>query len=129
MIVVDSSAVIAIFEKEQDAALYEAAIRQAERLFISAVNVHETGIVLRARHAAMALDRMWRFLQSENDFEIIAFDEAQAREAIAGFEHYSKKMTPKARLNLAGRAAYALSVAASGVGTVRVGADGRCSFR
>ena len=109
MIVVDSSALIAIFEKEPDAAVYAAAIQQADRLLISAVNVHETGIVMRARHGIMALGRMWRFLQSENDFEIIPFDEAQAREAIAGFERYGKKMNPKARLNLADCAAYALA--------------------
>ena len=109
MIVVDSSALVAIFEKEPDAAVYAAAIQQADRLLISAVNAHETGIVMRARHGIMALGRMWRFLQSDNDFEIIPFDEAQAREAIAGFERYGKKMNPKARLNLADCAAYALA--------------------
>lgn len=50
------------------------------------MNVQETGIVMRARHGVMALDRMWRFLQSDNDFEIIPFDEAQARAAIVAFE-------------------------------------------
>ena len=95
MIVVDSSALVAIFEKEPEAAVYAAAIQQADRLLISAVNAHETGIVMRARHGIMALGRMWRFLQSDNDFEIIPFDEAQAREAIAGFERYGKKMNPK----------------------------------
>jgi ribonuclease VapC len=49
MIVVDSSALIAILEKEPDAAVYAAAIRRAERVLISAVNVHESGMVLRAR--------------------------------------------------------------------------------
>ena len=50
MIVVDSSVLVAIFEQEADAGLWASAIRQAERLFISAVNVHETEIVMRARH-------------------------------------------------------------------------------
>ena len=109
MIIVDSSALIAIFEKEPDASVYAAAIQQANRLLVSAVNVHETGIVLRARHGALALDRMWRFLQSDNDFEIVPFDETQAREAIAAFERYGKKMDPKAKLNLADCAAYALA--------------------
>jgi ribonuclease VapC len=95
MIIVDSSALIAIFEKEPDAAVYAAAMQRADRLLISAVNVHETGIVLRARHGVMALGCMWRFLQSENDFEIVPFDEAQAREAIAAFERYGKKMNPR----------------------------------
>ena len=39
MIVVDTSALIAIFEAEPDAAIYAAAIQQAGQLLISAVNV------------------------------------------------------------------------------------------
>src|ERR1700691_887322 len=109
MIVGDSSALIAILEHESDAALFAAAIQKADRLLVSAVNVHETGIVLRARHGVAAANRMWRFLQVENDFEIIPFDETQAREALAAFDRYGKGIDPKARLNLAGCAAYALA--------------------
>ena len=54
MIVVDSSALIAILEHESDAATYAAVIQRAERLLVSAVNVHETGMVLRFRHGASA---------------------------------------------------------------------------
>jgi ribonuclease VapC len=109
MIVVDSSALIAIFESESDAAIYAAVIRQAERLFISAVNVHETGIVMRARHGEAAVDRMWRFLRDENDFEIVPFDEAQGREAVSAVGRFGKGIDPKARLNLADCVAYALA--------------------
>ena len=65
MIVVDSSALIAILEKEDDAARYAAAIEQAERLLISAMNAHETGMVLRVRRGSAAVTRMWRFLQQD----------------------------------------------------------------
>jgi ribonuclease VapC len=109
MIVVDSSALIAILEKEPDAAIYAAAIRQADRLLISAVNVHESGIVLRARHGMAAAERMWRFLKDENDFEIVPFDESQARAALATFDRYGKRINPKARLNLSDCVAYALA--------------------
>ncbi len=109
MIVVDSSALIAIFELEADAAKYAAAIKDADRLLISAVNVHETGIVMRARHGVAAAERVWRFLQIDNDFEIIAFDEAQARIALSAHDRYGKGIDPKARLNLADCAAYALA--------------------
>lgn len=109
MIVVDSSALIAIFEHEDDAAVYAAVIRQAERLFVSAVNVHETGIVMRARHGEAAVGRMWRFLRDENDFEIVPFDEVQAREAVSAFGRYGKGVDSKAKLNLADCAAYALA--------------------
>ena len=109
MIVVDSSALIAILEEESDAATYAAAIQQAHRLLISAVNVHETGIVIRVRHGIAAANRMWRFLQVENDFEIIPFDETQAREALSAFDRYGKGIHSTARLNLADCAAYALA--------------------
>jgi ribonuclease VapC len=110
MIVVDSSALIAILEHEPDAATYATAIREAERLFVSAVNVHETGMVLRIRRGPAAVDRMWRFLQAENDFEIVPFDEAQVREALSAFGRYGKGIRSKARLNLADCAAYALAM-------------------
>jgi ribonuclease VapC len=108
MIVVDSSALIAILEYESDAATYATIIHQADRLLISAVNVLETGMVLRARHGEAAVDRMWRFLRSENDFEIVPFDEAQLRAATAAFDRYGG-IHSKARLNLADCAAYALA--------------------
>ncbi|MDB5483994.1 MAG: PilT protein domain protein [Caulobacteraceae bacterium] len=109
MIVVDSSALVAIFEREADAAIYAQAVLEADRLLISAVNVHETGMVLRARRGEAAEDRMWRFLREENDFEIVPFDEAQALEALAAFGRYGKGIHAKARLNLADCAAYALA--------------------
>ena len=105
MIVVDSSALVAIFEHESDAATFATAIRQAARLLISAVNAHETGMVMRARRVA----RMWRFLREENDFEIVPFDEAQAREALSAFGRYGKRVDPRAQLNLADCVAYALA--------------------
>jgi ribonuclease VapC len=77
MIVVDSSALVAILEHEPDAAIYAAALQRADRILISAVNVHETGMVMRARRGEAALDAMWRFLSVENDFEIVPFDESQ----------------------------------------------------
>lgn len=109
MTVVDSSALIAVLEKEADAALYAAALAQADRLFVSALNVHETGMVLRIRRGSAAVLRMWRFLQYDNDFEIVAFDETQARAALHAFDRFGKGLHAKARLNLADCAAYALA--------------------
>ena len=109
MIVVDSSALVAVLEREPDAALFANAIYLADRLLISAVNVHETGMVLRARRGLAATDRLWQLLQEENDFEIVPFDEGQAREALSAFNRFGKGIHPKARLNLADCAAYALA--------------------
>jgi ribonuclease VapC len=113
MIVVDSSAVVAILENEPDAAIFAAAIYRADRILISAVNVHETGVVLRIRHGAAATARMWRFLEEENDFEIVPFDGVQAREALSAFDQYGKGIHSRARLNLADCAAYALAKTAN----------------
>jgi len=113
MIVVDSSALIALLEKESDAIVYAEAIQQADRLLISAVNVHETATVLRIRRGPAAVVRLWRFLQEDNDFEIVSFDEIQAREAIAAFDRYGKGIHSNARLNLADCAAYALAATRS----------------
>lgn len=49
MIVVDSSAVIAILENEDDAIVFARAIQQADNLTMSAVNAHECAVVLRGR--------------------------------------------------------------------------------
>jgi ribonuclease VapC len=109
MIVVDSSALVAILEHEVDAVVYARAIELADRLLVSAVNVHETGVVLRIRRGSAALDRLWRFLVIDNDFEIAAFDEIQARLALSAFNRYGKGVHSRARLNLADCAAYALA--------------------
>ena len=76
---------------------------------LSAVNAHETGMVMRARHGEAAVARMGRFLREENDFEIVPFDEAQVTEALSAFGRYGKGIDPRARLNLADCAAYALA--------------------
>ena len=112
MIVVDSSALVAILEHEIDAVVYAKAIELAERLLISAVNVHETGVVLRIRRGLSSLARLWLFL-AENEFEIAAFDERQARLALSAFGRYGKGIHPRARLNLADCAAYALASSVS----------------
>ena len=109
MIVVDSSALVAILEREADAADYAARIAGTDQLIVSAVNVHETGMVLRARHGEAAERRLWAFLAA-NEFEIAPFDEAQARAALTAFARYGKGIHPRARLNLAGCAAYALAI-------------------
>jgi ribonuclease VapC len=109
MMVVDSSALVAIFQRELDAALYATAIQRADRLIISAVNVHETGMVMRARRGIDAERLVWQFLREDNDFEIAPFDTEQAHAALVAFGRYGKGIGSKARLNLADCAAYALA--------------------
>jgi ribonuclease VapC len=46
---------------------------------------------------------------AECEIEIVPFDEAQLRAAVAAFDRYGKGIHPRARLNLADCAAYALA--------------------
>jgi ribonuclease VapC len=108
MIVVDSSAIIAILEKESDAAFYADAVRQAESLVISAGNAHECAIILRIRRGPEGEATFWSFLAG-NGMRIAAFDEDQARAAALAFGRFGKGIHAKARLNLADCAAYALA--------------------
>jgi ribonuclease VapC len=110
MIVVDSSALIAILFKEPEHQAFEDIITGGERCVMSAVNVHETATVLRLRHGAAAVERFWQFL-ADVEIEIVPFDEAQVRAAAVAFDLYGKGIHSKARLNLSDCAAYALAKA------------------
>jgi ribonuclease VapC len=59
MIVVDTSALIAILFDEPEKDACETIIASDERWVISAVNAHETATVLRIRHGAAAAERFW----------------------------------------------------------------------
>jgi ribonuclease VapC len=63
---------------------------------------------LRGRHGAAAVARCWQWL-IDNEIEIVAFDEVQVRAAALAFDRYGKGIDPKAGLNLADCAAYALA--------------------
>ena len=108
MIVVDSSALVAILLGEPDCDLFLDAIADADRCLMSAVNAHETATVLRLRHGPLAVERFWDFL-AECEIEIVAFDETQVRIAARGFDQYGKGLNPETRLNLADCTAYALA--------------------
>ena len=108
MIVVDSSAVLAILLGEADRQSFAEIIAGGERCLMSAVNVHETATVLRLRHGAAAVVAFWLFL-TDAEIETIPFDEAQVRAAAVAFDRYGKGINSRARLNLADCAAYALA--------------------
>ena len=108
MIVVDSSALLAVLFKEPEKQAFQNIIAAADRCVISAVNAHETATVLRIRHGRPAVERLWQLL-ADNEIEIFPFDEAQVRMAAEAFDRYGKGIDPKARLNLSDCAAYALA--------------------
>src|SRR5215468_7094923 len=108
MIVVDSSALLAVLLAEPERQVFQDIIDGDERCVLSAVNAHETACVLRGRLGVAAVTRFWQWL-IDNEVAIIAFDEVQVREAAVAFDRYGKCVDPKAQLNLADCAAYALA--------------------
>jgi ribonuclease VapC len=108
MIVVDSSALLAVLFEEPEQRVFQDIIDGDERCVLSAVNAHETACVLRGRLGVAAVTRFWQWL-IDNEVEIVAFDEVQVREAAVAFDRYGKGVDPKAQLNLADCAAYALA--------------------
>ena len=110
MIVIDSSALIAILFDEPERQAFENLIAGEEHCRLSAMNGHETACVLRARHGPAGVLRLWQLLE-ENQIEIVAFDDAQMRAAAAAFDRFGKGIHSKAKLNLADCAAYALAKA------------------
>ncbi len=108
MIVVDSSALLAILFHEPEKQAFENIVAGDERCVLSAVNAHETATVLRVRHGLQAVARLWQLL-TDSEIEIVPFDEVQVHAAAVAFDRYGKGIDP-ARLNLADCAAYALAV-------------------
>jgi ribonuclease VapC len=108
MIVVDSSALIAVLFEEPEKQAFQNIIDGDERCVLSAVNAHETACVLRGRHGLVAVARFWQWL-IDNEIEIVPFDEVQVRAAAIAFDRYGKGIDPRAQLNLADCAAYALA--------------------
>jgi ribonuclease VapC len=108
MIVLDSSALLAVIFREPERELFEEIIASADRCLISAVNAHETATVLRVRYGREAVNQFWSRL-AETDIEIYPFDEEQARAAVAAFDLYGKGINSTTRLNLSDCAAYALA--------------------
>lgn len=108
MIVVDSSALLAVLFNEPEQNTFQHVIDSDDRCIISAVNVHETACVLRGKRGPAAVTQFWQWLE-DIQIEILAFDEQQARVAASAFDRYGKGIDPKARLNLADCAAYALA--------------------
>jgi ribonuclease VapC len=108
MIVVDSSALIAVLFDEPEKQNFQGIIDGEEHCVLSAVNAHETACVLRRRNGIAAVTRFWQWL-IDNEIEVVPFDEVQVRAAAVAFDRYGTGIDPKAQLNLSDCAAYALT--------------------
>ncbi|HTE39129.1 MAG TPA: type II toxin-antitoxin system VapC family toxin [Reyranella sp.] len=106
MIVVDTSAIIALLLGEAEAAQYANLLADAPDVRMSAVTDYEARVVLRPRGPAMIF--RYDALLAEIGVSIVPFDQEQARLAFEGYRHWGKGVHPAA-LNLGDCAAYALA--------------------
>lgn len=101
--IVDSSAIVAILRKEQEADEFKELIGHAEPK-LSAVTLLESSIVVGPlRHAA--LDE----LVADAEMRVVPFDAEQATLARTAYARFGKGSSSRARLNFGDCAAYALS--------------------
>jgi len=71
VIVVDSSALVAILEEEPEHRAFKAIIEAAPRRVVSSISVYETGITLLRRRGPEGLDDVAALIEAF-DFEIVA---------------------------------------------------------
>lgn len=108
MIVVDTSAVVALLRREVDADRIVVAIGNASELLISAVSAFEARMVMGGRYGDSGTREFDLFLH-EALVRIEAFDADQAFLAYTAFRRYGKGMGHPAQLNMGDCAAYALA--------------------
>ena len=112
MIVIDTSALIAILSEEPERDGFYKAIAAADRRLVSSVIYQEAGQVLLSRKGVNGLYDLQDFLALIGA-EIVPHDKALAEAAVLAFQRFGKGIDPRARLNFCDCAAYAL---AKGVG-------------
>jgi ribonuclease VapC len=105
--VIDSSALVAIFLREPEREFYLRQIVHATARHISAVTYVETGIVLEGRRGIAAEHEFERFLK-QAAIEVVAVDAEQSAAALAAWRKFGKGRHP-AGLNLGDCFSYALS--------------------
>ena len=105
--VIDSSALVAIFLAEPERREYLGLIRQADARTISAVNVFETAMLLESRRGE-AIGRELDLFLVDMELEVVAFDKRQIIIARSAFRRFGKGRHPAA-LNFGDCFAYALA--------------------
>ena len=105
--VVDTSALIAIFLNEPDAEIISATLASSYPRIISAVSVLEASIVMESKKGQAGVALLDELLDSAQ-FEVIPFDDGQQRIAREAYRNYGKGRHP-AGLNFGDCCSYALA--------------------
>jgi ribonuclease VapC len=107
VIVIDTSAIVALLSNEADAELYEAAIAAADESCISAASVLECTLVLESRYGAVGSQKLEQLLL-EQSIGVVPFDEEQLVLARAASRRFGRGRHP-ARLNFGDCFSYGLA--------------------
>jgi len=108
LIVLDSSAVIAILQREQEQERFMRMIEAADRCVISAATVFESAIVMNARRGPRGVAILHQLLASSTA-EIHPFTDAMVADAIDAYQRFGKGTGAKAQLNMGDCISYALA--------------------
>jgi ribonuclease VapC len=91
--VIDTSAIVAIFLSEPERDHFLKQLIQADKRLLSAATAVEVGIVLEARKG-LAVSRDFDLFLHEAGIEIVSVDETQAAQARSSFRQYGKGRHP-----------------------------------
>jgi ribonuclease VapC len=108
MVVVDTSAFIALLMEEPERAAISGRMDGASAILLSAATLVESRMVLRSR-GGERLVNLLNSLVAEDRFEIVPVDEAQANAAHHAFVLYGKGSGHPAQLNFGDLFSYALA--------------------
>jgi ribonuclease VapC len=107
LIVVDTSALVAILLGEPDAAVFSAALAGASKRLLSAVTRVELSLVIEGRKGEPGRALLEQLL-ADGEFEIVAVTAQHAEIAIDAFRRFGKRRHP-AGLNIGDCFSYALA--------------------
>lgn len=107
MIVVDSSAIVAILQEEPEAQRFLELIK-AEQCFVSAATVFEAAIVMNFRRGAGGVSLLMDLLEASGA-EIRPFTSEMIGDAVVAYQRYGKGTTARAKLNFGDCISYVLA--------------------
>ena len=110
MIVVDTSAIIAILFEEADKRTFAKCMTDAERVLVSAATLTETGIVAYSKLGNFGSEKMTAIIH-DLEMQLHAVDEQQSILAIDAYKRFGRGTGHPARLNFGDCFSYALAKA------------------
>ena len=109
MIVLETSALIALILREGEFARIAGVLFVADKVVMSAVSRYEAMVVLRGKKPPFEPEQAVNAVLIPGRIEVIAFDEGQSTRAFQAYAKFGKGSGSAAKLNLADCAAYALA--------------------